>query len=182
MKTQPLTTIGLLLLSLTLSACKDNITAFEFSHDYAAINIIVDTTSTLGELTFTTREIATDIQEIASDNGVSVDKLKSVKLSEVIVTLIDINANPYTFDLLDRIETKIGKTTDSTLVMLAGKNPVPDGGVTEFKMDVNNVELLDYFKNTRLRFQLSGFTNDSIQHAFNLKVELKIAVKGEVID
>lgn len=182
MKTKQFSAIFLLLLGMTLSSCKDNITAFEFSHDYAAINIIVDPTNTMGDLTFTTREIETDIQKIASDNGVSVNNLKSVKISEVIVTLIDINANPYTFDLLDRIDSKIGKTSDSTLVTFAGKNPVPDGGLTEFKLDVNNVELLDYFKSNRLKFQLSGFTNDSIDHAFNLKVELKIAVKGEVID
>lgn len=171
-----------LLIMILFNSCKDNITAFEFTHDYAAINVAVTPSSAIGEMTFTTEEIETDIQEIASDNGINTDNIKSVTVSEVIVTLIDNAPAPYTFDLLDRIESKIGKTTDGTLIKFAGKDPVPDGGSTEFKMDVNNIELVDYFKNTRLKFQLSGFTNDSIEHAFTLKVEMKITVEGELID
>lgn len=179
-KTKLLTSF--VLLSLVLTSCKDNITAFEFTHDYAAINVIVSPTTSMGEMVFTTEEIETDIQEIAADNGVNTDNLKSVKVSEVIVTLIDNDPAPYTFDLIDRIESKIGKTTDGTLIKFAGKDPVPDGGSTEFKLDVNNIELVDYFKNTKLKFQLSGFTNDTINHSFTLKVEMKIKVEGELID
>ena len=153
-------------------ACdKDNLTAFEFTNDYASFNITVTPTTTMGDLSLGTVEVETDIQELVSDNGVNVDNLKSIKITGIKLTILDNDPSPYTFDILSK----------GTMIEFAKKDPVPTGGLTTLDLDINNVELLDYLKKTKFKFDINGATTDSIDHSFDVKVELKVKFEGELI-
>jgi hypothetical protein len=163
------------------SCDKDNLTAFEFTNDYAAFNITVNPTTTMGDLSLGTVEIESDIQELVADNGVNVDNLKSIKVTGIKLTVLDSDPSPYTFDILSKVNSKVGSTTGGTMVEFAKKDPVPSGGLTTIDLDVNDVELLDYLKKTKFKFELNGTTTDSIDHSFEVKVELKVKFEGELI-
>ncbi|MBP7167136.1 MAG: hypothetical protein KBB64_05725 [Bacteroidia bacterium] len=163
-------------------ACdKDNLTAFEFTNDYASFNITVTPTTTMGDLSLGTVEVETDIQELVSDNGVNVDNLKSIKITGIKLTILDNDPSPYTFDILSKVNSRVGSTTGGTMIEFAKKDPVPTGGLTTLDLDINNVELLDYLKKTKFKFDINGATTDSIDHSFDVKVELKVKFEGELI-
>ncbi|MBL7923450.1 MAG: hypothetical protein JNL88_04545 [Bacteroidia bacterium] len=169
-------------LLLTSTACdKDNLTGFSFTHDYAEFTITVDSTSLQGDLNLGTMEIETDVQGLMSDNGVSVDNLNSVKVKAVNLSIEDSHATPYTFDLLGKIVTEISNTAGSSMKVFAKKDPVPTGGLSTIDLDVQDVELMDYFKLSKIKFNISGFTNGPIEHSFNVKVKMKVKFEGEVI-
>lgn len=168
--------------ALFFTACdKDNLTAFEFTNDYAAFNITVNPTTTMGDLSLGTVEVETDVQELVSDNGVNVDNLKSIKITGIKLTIIDSDPSPYTFDILSKVNSRVGSTTGGSMIEFAKKDPVPTGGITTIDLDVNSVELLDYLKKTKFKFDINGTTTDSIDHSFDVKVELKVKFEGELI-
>ncbi len=181
MKNQFLLTIGLLALTILISGCKENPTAFSFTEDYVTTTITIHPTTASGDMIFTSEEIETDIQGIASANGISIDNLNSAKVKSVTLTLIDNNPTPYTFDLLSKVESKIGRTTDGTLITFAKKDLIPSTGLSNLSLDVNDLELLDYFKKTKLKFELSGHTNAPIDQVFQIQVEMSVRFEGEVI-
>lgn len=172
----------LLLMVLTITSCdKENPTAFSFTNDYAEFTIQINPTTTQGDIDMGTVEIETDIQGLAADNGVSIDNLNSIKIKSVELTISDTNSTPYTFDLTNRIEAEIGNLSGTGLVTMAEKDPVPTGGLSTINLDVADIELLGYFKQTKLKFKLSGFTTGPIDHTFDVKVQLTVTFKGEVI-
>ncbi len=164
-----------------ISCDKDNPTAFSFTQDYAEFTVTVPVTSTQGDIDMGTVEIETDVQGLVSDNGVSVDNLNSVKVKGVNLTIIDPNSTPYTFDLTGKIKTEIGNLSGTSLIEFAKKDPVPGGGLNTLDLDVMDVELLGYFKQSKIKFKISGFTNAPVDHSFDLKVKLKVRFEGEVI-
>ena len=48
-------------------------------------------------------------------------------------------------------------------------------------LDVSDVELLSYFKQSKFKFKLSGFTTAPIDHVFEVKIGLTVKFEGEVI-
>lgn len=181
MKKQLLNVLGVFVVMILFSSCKENPTAFSFTEEYVTTTITLFPTSTSGDMVFTSEEIETDIQGIVSANGVSVDNLNSAKVKSVTLSIIDSDPTPYTFDLLSKVEAKIGRTTDGTLIKFAGKDPVPVSGSASLSLDVNDLELLDYFKKTKLKFELSGHTNAPIEHVVQIQVEMSVKFEGEVI-
>lgn len=126
-------------------------------------------------------ELETDVQSLVADNKVNVDKVKSVKIKSIALSIIHTDSLPYTFDLLSTVSAKIGKTDASGLIEVAGKNPVPANQLTSLDLEVSDVDLVEYFTKTKIRFNLKGFTNDPITHPFNLKVKLEVQFKGEIL-
>ncbi|MBK9318931.1 MAG: hypothetical protein IPM91_09025 [Bacteroidetes bacterium] len=92
-----------------------------------------------------------------------------------------INSTPYTFDLTSKINAEIGNLSGTSLIEFAKKDPVPTGGLSTIDLDVSDIELLSYFKQTKFKFKLSGFTTGPIDHAFDVKVKLTVKFEGEVI-
>ncbi len=168
-------------LLLSSSCDKENPTAFSFTHDYAEFTFTVNPTSTQGDIELGVTEIETDIQGLVSDNGVSIDNLNSVKVKAIAISIIDTTGTPYTFNLLNKVIAEINNVNNPTLIEFAKKDPVPGGGLTTLNLDVNNIELLPYFKLSKIKFNLSGFTNAPIDHAFDVKVAVTVKFEGEVI-
>lgn len=181
MKSKLLRFFLLLGLAFSFNSCKKNPTAFSFSHDYVTTTVEVWPTSSSGDMVFTSEEIETDIQSLMAANGLNIDNLNSVKVKSVTLSIIDQDSVPYTFDIVSKMETRIGQTTDGTLIKFAGKDPVPATQITNLSLDVNDLELIDYFKKTKLKFELAGHTNAPIDHVFQIQVEMTVGFEGEVI-
>lgn len=164
------------------TSCDDeNLTGFSFSHDYSTLTITVDPTTVQGDLNLGVLEIESDIQGLVSGQGVGVDNLKSIKVTAVKLEIEDTDPNPYTFDLTTKIKSEISNVAGTSLIEFAGKDPVPTGGLTELNLDVQDVELINYIKQTKFKFNLSGFTTAPIDHSFNVKITMTAQFKGEIL-
>lgn len=162
-------------------SCKDDLTAFSFTHDYAEFEIEVTPTSTQGDLSLGEYEVSTNITNLLKDNGASLEHLKSVTVKSINLAIDDTSSTPYSFNLLGKISAKIGNTNSSTLNDFAKKDPVPATGLTSLDLDMFDTDLLGYFKNSNIKFNLSGFTNAPIDHAFKVKVKLRVQFEGDII-
>ncbi len=170
-----------ILISLTTSCDDESLTGFSFSNNYATATITVDPTNIQGDIELGVLEFESDIQGLVSGQGVGVDNLKSIKVTAIKLEIEDTDPNPYTFDLVTKIKSEISNLSGSSLIEFAGKDPVPTGGQTEIFLDVQDVELINYFKQTKFKVNLKGFTTDSIDHSFNVKLTMSATFKGEVL-
>ena len=168
-------------LFLNYSCNKDDLTGFTFTHDYAELTFQVNPTTLQGDLTLGTMEVETDIQSLMSENKMNIDNLNSVKVSAIKLTINDVNSTPYSFNLLSKIKAEIGSVNGTSMIQFAQKDPVPTGGLNSIDLDVAGTDLLPYFKLTKFKFNLSGFTNGPIDHAFEVKVLMKVKFEGQVI-
>jgi len=175
--------LSALLLFLLSSCTEENPTAFSFSHDYNGIKVNIDTTSFQGNISLGDYAFNTVLQNILNNNGVTLENLESVTVTAVELSIEDTStlAVPYTFDLLGKIQSRIGKSGSSTLTDIAKKDPVPAQGLTTLALDVTPVNLLDYFKASTVNFDLSGSTTAPIQHPFALNAKVTVQFKGEFI-
>jgi hypothetical protein len=175
--------LSALLLFLLSSCSEENPTAFSFSHDYNGIKVNIDTTSFQGNIALGDYAFNTELLNILADNGVTLENLESVTVTAVELSIEDTStlAMPYTFDLLGKIQSRIGKAGSSSLTDIAKKDPVPAQGLTTLALDVTPVNLLDYFKASTLKFDLSGSTTAPIQHPFALNAKVTVQFKGEFI-
>lgn len=170
-----------MLITLSTSCDEETLTGFSFSHDYSTLTITVDPTTVQGDLNLGVIEIESDIQGLVSGQGVGVDNLKSIKVTAVKLEIEDTNPNPYTFDLTTRIKSEMSNLAGTSLIEFAGKDPVPTGGLTALNLDVQDVELINYFKQTKFKFNLSGFTTAPIDHSFNVKITMTAQFKGDIL-
>ncbi|HOS49548.1 MAG TPA: hypothetical protein PLG57_12965 [Bacteroidia bacterium] len=162
-------------------SCKDDLTAFSFTHDYAEFEIEVDPTTTQGNISLGEYEVSTNITNLLKDNGASLEHLKSVTVKSINLAIDDSSATPYTFNLVSKINAKIGNTNSSSMIDFAKKDPVPSTGLTAIDLDMFDTDLLGYFRNSNIKFNLSGFTNAPIDHAFKVKVKLRVQFEGDII-
>jgi hypothetical protein len=109
------------------------------------------------------------------------EHLKSVTVKSINLAIDDSSATPYTFNLVSKINAKIGNTNSSSMIDFAKKDPVPSTGLTAIDLDMFDTDLLGYFRNSNIKFNLSGFTNAPIDHAFKVKVKLRVQFEGDII-
>jgi len=177
-----LSTFLIFLLIVTSTSCdKEKLTAFSFTHDYTTFIITVDPTTLQGDIELGTYEIETDIQGLVSDNGVGIDNLTSIKVTAIQLEIEDTDSAAYTFDLTTKIKGEISNIAGTSMIEFAAKDPIPSLGSSSINLDVKDVELVNYFKATKLKCKLSGFTSATIDHSFNLKVTLSTTFKGELL-
>lgn len=163
------------------ASCKKDPTNISFTNDYAEFTITIDTTSQQGLLELGETEIETNIQSLADANNVILDKIKSAEIKAITLRISDTLPDPYTFNLISSLTASMGKDGTTALTTVASKNPVPEEGLNTLNLDVNQIELLDYFKSSKIRFNLKGFTKGPVTHPFQLKVKLQVRFEGEVI-
>ena len=170
-----------MLISLSTSCDDENLTGFSFSHNYATFTITVDPTTTQGDIDLGVLEIESDIQGLVSGEGVGVDNLKSIKVTAIKLEIEDTDSIPYTFDLVTKIKSEISNLAGTSFIEFAGKDPVPTGGLSEIFLNVQDVELINYFKQTKFKVKLKGFTTGPIDHSFNVKLTMSATFKGEIL-
>lgn len=162
-------------------SCKDDLTAFSFTHDYAEFTIDVAPSAIQGDLNLGEYEVSTNITNLLKDNGASIEHLKSVKVTAINLSIADTNATPATFNIVNKINAKIGNLSGTTMIDFAKKDPVPATGLSALDLVMFDTELLNYFKNADFKFSLAGFTNAPIDHAFQLKVKLTVKFEGDIV-
>lgn len=160
---------SLLLLTALVSGCKkDALTSLAditFTQRYSEdFNLVPDSTILVppstpipggsAPLEFS-YSFATGIKQLASDYNTSADKLVSVKVDSV--SLMMLMPTGQNLDFLNNIEVRIGADGLSE-TSIARKKPVPKG-LTTLLLDVDNVNLKDYFLKDSLRVRIVADMN-----------------------
>lgn len=112
--------------------------------------------------------------------GVSTDNIKSLKVSEATVELIDTTVTPVTFDIVDNGSVEIATAT-IPVKTVAKKDPMPKGGLSVIQPDLEpDVDYLPYAKADDVMYHLKLKLNTALTHRVKMKVTLKYKVVAEL--
>lgn len=170
---------GLFIAIISLSqACKKKTTQpLGYTKTYSDHSFIIDTTNGTGNLTLGIYEIQTDILNELSAEGFSVNNLKSVKINEVKLEVLE---EGQTLDYFRRLELKLSTATAGN-VIFATKD-LPENFENDFVVfSDEGVDLKEYFKQTEMLFAIDGINDLPIQPSpITLKISMKFDIRASL--
>ena len=161
----------------SISSCGKLLNA-TFTKTFSNITFEIDTTSTVGNVTFAGENINTDISNFAASNNFSLSKIKSAKLKSCTLTINDISTiqPPITFNILDSV---FGKLSGVGLnpIEVSNTSILPNSNATTLNLNVRDVDVMPYIKADSFNYIISGRTNAPIPH----KVQMTASVTFEIV-
>lgn len=163
--------------AVSMVSCLDKFVSANF--DYTTeTDIMINGLSTIGDHTFGSSVVTSGLKDELEKNNTSLDLLDELNLKSAEVTISgDSNSN---FDAIEKVELYLSADGQPE-VMIASKNPVPDGQTT-LMLDVNNTEnLANYIKSNTFTYTVKGRTSAPL-HTSILKAKVVWAVKASAKD
>jgi hypothetical protein len=174
-----LSATSLIILVLTFSqACKKKTAGpLNYVKTYEEYAFSVDTTNGTGNLTLGVFEVQTDILNELSAEGFSVNNLKSVKINEIKLEVLQAGQ---TLDYFRRIELKLSTSTAGNVIF--GTKDLPENFENNFIVfSDEGVDLKEYFKQTEMIFTVGGINDLPIQPTpITLKISMKFDIQASL--
>lgn len=154
------------------AACDKKFTSVNF--DYKTEGTIQSNAfPSTGTHTFGEMVLNSDLEAELQKNNASLDLLDELRLKSIEISTLDSGSN---FDPIESLEIWL-EAPGKPEVLIAGKNPVPDG-LTTVEMEVSNGDnLQDYLKGESFTYRIKG-TNSGPVAAMNLKIKAVWGVKA----
>jgi len=149
-----------------MGGCLSKLTTVKFDYKTEA-SIATAAQPVVGTHTFGESVLTSTLKAELEANNTSVDMLDDLKLKSAKVTIEDDSLAK--FDNIENIQLWVSADGQPE-VLLASKNPIPDG-LHSVTLDVNNTEnLANYIKATTFTYRIKG-TNTAALSPMNLKIE-----------
>ena len=154
-----------------MGGCLKKLTSVKFNY-HSEATFITDSLSTVGNQTFGSSVVTSDLKKEVEDNGSSIDMLDELKLKSAELSFTGPDSAKK-FDDVESFELWLSATGLPT-IKLASKNPVANG-LSTVKLDVsNNDDLVQYIKATTFTYEVKGKNSAAL-----LPVHLKINAEFE---
>jgi hypothetical protein len=137
---------------ILISACKKSAEPLSYTKEYPEMIFTVDTTSSTGDMLLGSQIVQTDVVNYLSENGFTVNNLKSVKVSSIEIGVLSPGK---TLDFFKKLEVRLSNQGAGN-VIFASKE-LPDS-FTETSTTITplDVDLAEYFKQGELQFSFYG--------------------------
>jgi hypothetical protein len=160
---------------IVLSSCKEkdkfgsfiltipeiSFTTNPHTYDGAELNLI-DTT------------VLTGLVQRLNQEGLSTDKLTSIKLKSFKVST---TTSGFNFDSFEYSNARLAATGQDTII-LANKAPIPHTGLTSVDFDVSYEDLIEYIKQNSIFIRLVTYPNQSLPSAeYHINIEFELKAK-----
>ncbi len=123
------------------------------------------------------KTVSTNLDSLLAANKVNKDKIKSIKLKSLVVTVLDGDADN-NFRLLESIKGQISKDGGS-FVDVGGITGNPDTESYELTIPVNTqTEYKDYLSGSTFTFKVSGLTRSPVTKAMVVKAKLEFDLEA----
>lgn len=169
--------LSLAAVSLMASCTKEDLQV-KFDMDAASVDFLVKATSQSGAMAIDAQNLTYNLDSVCKANNVNKDQIKSVKIKEVFLDILDNNNT--TFDLVNWAEAYVGSAGKADL-MLASKNPVPKDGVRTIALDIKDIELVEYIKSNQMSFFAKGETNAPVKTDVPMRARVKFSIVGQLV-
>lgn len=163
---------------MLITACeKGNITS-TFTRDVGPVDFTVDTTGQTGEIMLDSSAVHPGLQDLLDDNGLKLNDVKSIKITEMTFTIEDSVNN---FDFLESLQSGISGDT-LPVKIIAEKNTIPDDSLItlhpDIKKDLGDIE--SYIRQKTLYMTTRGVTTAPIKHPLKLSVKFAYKVRATI--
>ncbi len=170
--------------SSCFTACDklEKLTEITFGYTYKSDTFPVPAIPTAGDVDLSIKLVNTNINTILSDNGVSKDKFKSAYIKSINLELIDSTTvyNPLDFDFISKMNIYI-EADGKPKKLIASKDPVPTG-VNSFALDMQSIDLQNYFDKNNVTLTFSGTVVTPTDHAVRLVPTIRVEFTGDIIE
>lgn len=169
-------TYGSMLALITLfmfSGCS-KIGTITLNKTYSDIEFTIPSPQAAGLVEFES-QVNADLQQLASDNGFDINKIESATLNSITMTIVDTNATPVTYDIVDAASCSL--FADGQSVLEVGTDDATQTSPTTMDFDLKGVDVSNYLKASTFKVQMKLTTNAPITHDVPMKATLRFSFK-----
>lgn len=168
--------IAVLLVIFVAVSCKKALESVTFSKDYNNLTMVVDTTSFVGEMTLGEKSVNVDITQTLNESGFSTVNVKEAYLKSVKIECL---TPEQTFNFLRRVSLRISGEFDNALI-IAEKELPETHSMTEIELDVNRINLNDFFKHPTMILRITALTDLPIEIVTTIQLSAKFEIKAGI--
>lgn len=161
---------------LTFSACKKTVEPLEYSKEYAAYSIIVDTTSQTGEVLIGSHDVQTEITTELAAKGFNMNNLQTVKVKEIKIETTEAGK---TLDYFSRIDVRLNNQGAGN-VIFATKDLGESYTSSTVILGDEGVELKEFFKQGSVQFNIYGINDLVIAEPLALRITMSFNVYAKL--
>ncbi len=126
------------------------------------------------ELNLIDTTVLTGLTQRLSQEGISTDKLSSIKIKSLIVST---STPGFNFDSFEYANVRMAASGLDTIV-LANKAPIPHAGLTKVSFDVSYEELIQYISQNNIFLRLVTYPTQSLPAAqYRIDIEFELTAK-----
>ena len=107
-------------------------------------------------------QIEADLQQVAKDNNFDISKIESANINSITINIIDSNATPVTFDIIDAATFSF--YADGVNVAEVASDDATQTSPTQMDFDLKGIDVSPYLKSNLFKVRLKITTNDSVRH------------------
>jgi hypothetical protein len=161
---------------LFLSSCDKAKVDIDFDLSMANIHLFIDTTSSVGAMSFASTNFTSDLEAKLNSHNASLNDIQSITLTGATFTMI--NPGGQNFDIVDQAYAFLS-APGLVETRIAYKDPVPNG-VQQISLDADQADLKEYLKQPIVGFRSSGVTNAPNVQSDSVLVDLTFKVRASV--
>lgn len=126
-------------------------------------------------------KVALNVNDWATKNNFDVKRVNSIKVNELVLSIVDSSTTPYTFDIIDMVEWSIISGKGDVLVSSQTQNDKKDGK-TSMTLSVKDTDIKGIMSDSSATLRLTGTLNAPIEHAFKFKADLKYTINAATLE
>lgn len=154
---------------------KKNLLDIKFGMNAKEIEFTSPAAPNPGEMNFLIQKLEYNLDSLAKANNVNLSQIKSIKVKEAFIDIVDPDQPTLTFDAVDFAEAYCS-VDGKPEIKIAAKNPIAKDHVRSIKLDIIGEELVSYLKSSSAQFRLRGKTNTPINSPVKMKARFSFDV------
>lgn len=155
--------------SLVLLHSCSKIGAINLTKTYSDIEFTITAPQAAG-LIETETEVNADLAQMATDYGFDIDKIESANIKSISLQILDTNAIPYTFAIVDQINASF--YANGIAITQVGNDDATHTSPTQIDFDLHGVDVAQYMKATNFKVKLAMITNAAVTHDVPMKATI----------
>lgn len=163
-----------------IGSCKKKSVDLHFDMQVASVNFTVDTTSAMGDVSFSSTNFNSNLQQTLDANSVNSKDIESIKLTGATFTIVNTTGPARNFNVIDKIYSNLS-ATGLAETRIAYLDTVPKG-VSSITLNTDATDVKDYLKQTTTTFRAGGHTNApvAIQDSVHAVLTFRITAAGQL--
>ena len=176
MKTTFLTSLVMLMLTgsfILMNSCS-KIRSITIHKTYSDIDFVIPSPQAAGTFEIE-KSIQTDLQDLANQNGFDISKIESATVNKISLTIIDSNAVPVTFAIVDNATCSF--SADGVTVADIATDDAIHTSPTQMDFDLKGIDVSNYLKASIYKAKMKLTTHAAINHDVPMKATIECSFK-----
>jgi hypothetical protein len=155
---------------MVFNACKKTVSKASFIKNYGVASFTADTVTGVGAKFLGEQIVKTDLKSDLADQGFTMANIKSVKILNLVLYVVDPNRN---LDCFRRLEIRVSNSSGAGDVTITSVNLPDETSAKSVYFTTEDIDMHEFFKNDELTFKFYG-VNDLPIRPEPLQMEVRM--------